>query len=350
MTIAERLPELIQLEALIKSEAAIQNRMSLQASELIRLPFHDQHLPIYECRLGNPRPGLPCLFLVGGVHGLERIGTQVLLSLLTSLCRRLAWDNNLKRTLEKMQIVAIPLLNPVGMAMQRRSNARHVDLMRNAPVESTERTAWLVGGHRISPRLPWYRGPAGRPMEAEAQLLVDQVLKQTRQSPFTIALDCHSGFGLRDRIWFPYAKSTLQPVSRLGNLYRIRDMFFQAYPHQNYVFEPQTKHYTCHGDLWDYLYDEAENQGSPLLPLTLEMGSWLWVRKNPLQLWHPLGLFHPMKKHRVQRTLRKHLVLLDFLINATEAYTNWFSHTEDEADWHQAMLLWYSSNRQDNCS
>ncbi|GAB6263965.1 M14 family metallopeptidase [Photobacterium sp. R1] len=343
MDMTERLPELKQLESLIHNHQG-NSLYHMQASELLRIPFENTTFPVYECRFGNPDPNLPCLFLVGGVHGLERIGTQVLLSFLSSLCERLNWDVSLHRTLEAMQIVAIPLLNPVGMAMQWRSNAQHVDLMRNAPVDSQEKTAWLVGGHRISQRLPWYRGEADAPMEPEAQLLVDRVLKQCIHSPLTIALDCHSGFGVKDRIWFPYAKSKRQPVPHLGSIYHLRKMFFQAYPHQNYVFEPQTKHYTCHGDLWDYLYDEITAQGQTLLPLTLEMGSWLWVRKNPLQLWHPLGLFHPLKKHRVERTLRKHLVLFDFLINATEAYTNWFRHQPQGDDWQAAHSLWYKDS------
>ncbi|WP_249199431.1 M14 family zinc carboxypeptidase [Photobacterium sp. GJ3] len=347
MNIAERLPELAQLETLIQTHAG-HRPDEMRAEKLLDIHYQSQNFPIYECRLGNPAPGLPCLFLVGGVHGLERIGTQVLLSLLSSLCARQKWDISLQRSLQQMQIIAIPLLNPVGMAMQWRSNAQHVDLMRNAPVDSVEKTAWLVGGHRFSRKIPWYRGKANAPMEAEAQLLVDRVITQSKHSRFMIALDCHSGFGVKDRIWFPYAKSKQTPVSHLGSIFQLRNMFFQAYPHQNYVFEPQTKHYTCHGDLWDYLYDQITAHGRTLLPLTLEMGSWLWVRKNPLQLWHPLGLFHPLKKHRVERTLRKHLVLLDFLINATEAYTNWFSHDPQGEHWQQAHSLWYRDNFQES--
>jgi len=61
----------------------------------------------------------------------------------------------------------MPLLNPAGMQRATRANARGVDLMRNAPVDSRERVTFLLGGQRVSPWLPWYRGAAGAPMEKE---------------------------------------------------------------------------------------------------------------------------------------------------------------------------------------
>ena len=36
-------------------------------------------LPIHVLTLGNPDPSLPAIGYFGGVHGLERIGTRVLL-------------------------------------------------------------------------------------------------------------------------------------------------------------------------------------------------------------------------------------------------------------------------------
>jgi len=47
------------------------------------------------------------------------------------------------------------------------------------------------------------------------------------------------------------------------------------------------------------------------LPLTLEMGSWLWVKKNPR-----LG-------QRLHRILRSHLLWLDFLARAACGWENW---------------------------
>ena len=49
------------------------------------------------------------------------------------------------------------------------------------------------------------------------------------------------------------------------------------------------------------------------LPWTLEMGSWAWVRKNPLQVFQALGFFNPIKPHRYARTMRRHARLVEFL-------------------------------------
>ncbi|MCG7588704.1 zinc carboxypeptidase, partial [Photobacterium sp. OFAV2-7] len=143
---------------------------------------------------------------------------------------------------------------------------------------------------------------------------------------------------------FPFAKSKSQSIGKIGDIYHLKELFFNAYPHQNYLFEPQTKHYTCHGDLWDFMYERSEDNGTHLLPLTLEMGSWRWVRKNPLQLGDRLGLFHPMKPHRIQRVLRTHLTLLEFLMNAAYSYQSWYNSDLTPAFASKARALWYSDS------
>jgi hypothetical protein len=42
-------------------------------------------------------------------------------------------------------------------------------------------------------------------MEKEAQALCRVVDQHLFNSPLSIALDLHSGFGIQDRLWFPYA-------------------------------------------------------------------------------------------------------------------------------------------------
>jgi hypothetical protein len=61
----------------------------------------------------------------------------------------------------------------------------------------------------------------------------------------------------------------------------------------------------------------------PFLPLTLELGSWAWVRKNPRQLTAARGWFDPIVPHRVRRTLRRHLPLFDLLQRASAAPHAW---------------------------
>lgn len=328
------LPELIRLEALIETLPA-----RVKATELARFQSGAHSYPSYLIELAAFDAHKPTLLLTGGVHGLERIGSAVLIAFLESLLQRLEWDHGLQHQLSQLNVLLLPMVNPVGMANHRRSNGNGVDLMRNAPVNCEDKAAFLVGGQQYSPRLPWYRGNPEQP-EAESLVLFELVRQKLFQSPFSLVLDCHSGFGQVDRLWFPYAKNR-KPVPHLAELYRLRQLLFDCYPHQAYEFEPQSLHYLCHGDLWDYLYDESLQHDKLFLPLTLEMGSWNWVRKNPFQLLSSLGLFHPVKPHRVKRVLRTHLTLFHFLIAATASHKTWRQNMHPRMLRQEAMELWY---------
>jgi hypothetical protein len=80
----------------------------------------------------------------------------------------------------------------------------------------------LGGGHRISPLLPWYRGKAGEPMQPEAQALCDFIIREVFPAPLSVVLDCHSGFGYRNQIWFPYARSRIQPIKHIKEVYYLQ--------------------------------------------------------------------------------------------------------------------------------
>lgn len=301
--------------------------------------------PIHAVALGSAAPDAPVLLVVGGVHGLERIGTEVAIAYLQTLVAQLEWDEVLHHALGHCRILIVPLVNPVGMASHRRSNGRGVDLMRNAPVHPAGGGTPLVGGHRISPRLPWYMGQEGAPMEAEAAALAGYVERETFGSRFAIVLDLHSGFGLIDRVWFPYAR-TRTPLPDLPTIYALKRLLDENLPNHVYRIEPTARVYTIQGDLWDHLYDRRRAVGAAqtrgpdgrsygaggpgvLLPLTLEMGSWTWVRKNPLQLATPLGRFNPVKPHRRRRTLRRHLPLLEFLFRAARSSHLWAAFDDE---------------------
>lgn len=210
------------------------------------------------------------------------------------------------------------------------------------PLDALERVPFLIGGQRISAGLPWFRGPLYGPMEAESQAVCDVVAEELLGREFSIALDCHSGFGVYDRIWFPYAHTAL-PIRNLPEIHALKEIFDQTYNHHNYVFEPQSRQYLAHGDLWDYLYLRASSQSSRIfLPLTLEMGSWLWVKKNPRQFFSRQGIFNPLISHRQQRVLRRHLSWLDFLPRAACSHGNWRPREDAlERQRERALALWY---------
>jgi len=339
------LPELEALERLIEGAPAdLAVRRVCEVS--VTNGGGEQKLPVYALALGNPDPKVPAVGFFGGVHGLERIGTQVLLSFLDSLLARLAWDPMLHRQLESMRLVFMPLINPGGMRAGTRCNPRGVDLMRNGPVEVQSRAPFLVGGQRISSRLPWFRGPADSAMEAESEALCQVVEEELLGREFAVALDCHSGFGLRDRIWFPYAHTPV-PIRHLPEIHALKHLFDASYPHHDYIFEPQSRHYLAHGDLWDHLYQRALGAGSGVfLPLTLEMGSWRWVKKRPSQLFTRLGMFNPLPAHRQQRVLRSHLVWLEFLSRVGCAWQTWLPDGAERSRHQEAALSdWYPHAR-----
>jgi hypothetical protein len=295
--------------------------------------------PLLAMSFGNPNPQAPTLALFGGVHGLERIGAQVVLALMRSFSELILWDELLKHSLEKIRLVFFPLINPIGMMEVQRSNPNGVDLMRNSPTEASEST-WLVGGQRYSPLLPWFRG---HELEPEAKAMIELCRSQIFSAEAAIAVDFHSGFGLQDQVWFPYAKTT-EPFPHLAEAYALTESFDRTYPNHFYRIEPQSKNYTTHGDVWDYVYDEyrRQNRGT-FLPLTLEMGSWMWVRKNPLQIFSSLGPFNPMKPHRVKRILRRHMTLYDFLLRSTVSHQKWSKLSSEQHNKYseRAYQKWY---------
>ncbi|MGE5469546.1 MAG: M14 family zinc carboxypeptidase [Bacteroidota bacterium] len=329
--------ELLELEAIIRDGGShLETRLACEVTT------GGQRFPVQVIALGNPDPAVPAVGFFGGFHGLERIGTAVVLDYLRSLVQRLHWDSVLHRQLESVRLVFMPIVNPGGMWRGTRANPQGVDLMRNAPLESREGVPFLFGGQRISNRLPWYRGDLAAPMEIENQAVCAVVEREFFGRSFALALDCHSGFGINDRIWFPYAHTAL-PIAHLPEMHALKQIYDQAHPHHRYLFEPQSRQYLAHGDLWDYLYQRAAAQpGRIFLPLTLEMGSWLWVKKNPRQLFSRHGIFNPLIGHRQQRVLRRHVSWLDFLTRAACGCRHWLPGEEvREEHRQQALQHWY---------
>ncbi len=332
------LPELDQLEALIERGGDL-----LRVQTLTEVEHPAGPLPVYAIELGSRNPDKPALGFIGGVHGVERIGSQVLLAFLASIVERLRWDDSIHALLEQCSFFLIPIVNPAGMWHNRRANLNGVDLMRNAPIRARDKTPFLLGGHTLSRYLPWYCGTGE--MEPELSALYHYLEQQGMNRPLTVTLDCHSGFGFQDRVWFPYAGS-FEPFADIGLVFRLYRMFRDAfYNHKIYRFEPQSHSYTTHGDLWDLLYQENERRypKSKWLPLTLELGSWLWVKKNPRQLFNYVSLFNPVLPHRHRRILRRHYPLLEFLLLATASSHNWLPQhlAQVRQDQTAGELFWY---------
>lgn len=328
---------------------------SLEVEAYVRSNVHGLEFPLVSFHFGNKDPSSPVLIFVGGVHGLEKIGSQIILSFLRSWIRLLRWDQTLVKTLQDCRIIFYPIANPLGMYLNRRSNASGVDLMRNAPVDADDKVYPLVGGHRLSPRLPWYRGTGESNtedgMETEARVLVSFIRKHCFAAKQSLVLDVHSGFGWIDRVWFPFASSK-KPFPKAAHVLALKQLLDRSYPHHVYKIEPQNHSYMTHGDLWDFLYFEHQAQtrqepdgvGSIFLPLCLEMGSWPWIKKNPRQLFSSSGFFNPILPHRIKRAERRHFLLFNFLVKAIASGEAWALHDPKKLQFlsEQAKYLWYS--------
>ena len=331
-------PELEQLQRVIEK---LGDRAHIEIIE--RIAFKGHEFPIHCITLGSNRPDVPVLAFFGGVHGLEKIGSQVILSYLETISHLLDWDQEFLARLEKSRLIFIPIVNPVGVYMGTRCNGNGVDLMRNAPIEG-EGVTRIFSGQCISPHLPWYRGDPLN-MEKEALAVCRVVEQQLFNAPLSIAFDLHSGFGLNDRLWFPYASSKT-PFAFLAEIYALKVQLDRCYQHHIYKIEPTSQEYMINGDLWDYLFDEFKlqnNEERVFLPLTLEMGSWLWLRKSPLHLFSRHGLFHPLLPHRQQRIFRRHFALFDFLHRSLLYPEKWTPLTLEKKQtfYQKALELWY---------
>lgn len=329
-----------ELEKLLQLIERLGHQAEVEIVETVR--HQEMTFPIHSIVLGSQAVDAPVMAFFGGVHGLEKIGSEVILSYLHTLVELLAWDEEFKERLSKVRMVFMPIVNPVGVYRGTRSNGNGVDLMRNAPIEGHGNTK-IYSGHRLSSKLPWYRGDA-QYMEVESRALCNVVKRHLFAAPLSIAVDLHSGFGIHDRLWFPYA-SRRTPYPDIAHVHALKTLFGRCYPNHFYKIEPMSQEYVINGDLWDYLYSVFRDQatGRLFLPLTLEMGSWLWLRKSPLHLFQRHGLFHPLLPHRQQRILRRHLTLFDFLLRALLYPCHWVDLDEASRHHHQQLALahWY---------
>lgn len=305
-----------------------------------QVTYKKQIFPLWKITAGSKDPDASTLVLVGGVHGLERIGTLLCITLLEKYFELSQWDPVIQNQFKQLRIVFLPLINPVGVLEHTRCNGNNIDLMRNSPIVAVDKVPFLIGGHRLSSWLPWYQGLASAPMEKESDFLIQSILFEMARSKMLISLDIHSGFGAKDRLWFPWA-FTKKPFPRLDLMQVLTDYFEKIYPDHIYKIEPQSKVYCTHGDLWDHLLHDRIKSSS-FLPLTLELGSWLWVKKNPVQVLNMKGLFNPIKQHRMKRIFRRHQLLVDFLTRfLIFMRTDDFKNIDFEMQYKKGLKTWY---------
>ena len=318
----------------------------LNLSEQLKLSFnlnifHHQdgkhEYPLYSL-ISNQQKYENIIYIIGGIHGKESIGVEIILNFLKEI-------SNHKSLLNQNKIIIIPWINPIGIHRKTRSNHNSIDLMRNAQIKIDNRFGGsklpLGSGHHLSPKIPWYAGKNNL-LEIEPELKALENLIYSFWNDQTnnlnksvtnrnIILDLHSGYGSVDSIWYPWAYQK-QNFPFMDQIIK-----FKLMVQENYQWQSQSEAYLIAGDFWDYMtlkfldftrsqksHSQKSHSQKPhcrelensfFIPLTLEMGSWSWIKQNPLQIFRSLGLFYPYEKNENKNVMEKHLPLLNFLLN-----------------------------------
>ncbi|MCX7632504.1 MAG: M14 family zinc carboxypeptidase [Turneriella sp.] len=268
--------------------------------------------PIYLLEIGKKKAfGRDTVTLVSGVHGLETIAIRIHLDILRSM---LDPHNPLFSPAlfsGKLAIYSIPILNPAGVALQTRANARGVDLNRNSGIEA-EKAVPFFGGQSLSPKLPYFRG---KTLQRETRALYRFLREQLWPiSGIHTVLDLHSGYGRQSYLWWPYSFSNRR-VPNAAVFGQIGADLAEKYP--SYRIGPMASSYQTHGDLWDRAlldFEKAKAESrvakeNLFLPLTLEIGTWEEIRKNPLRLVKKQKIFNPPQQNR-KMYIREHRQIL----------------------------------------
>ena len=106
---ADAFPEYDQLLALLDAASHV-----LDCRVVCEAAVQGHRFGVHVASLGSRDPLAPAIGIFGGIHGLERIGTQLVLDYLRSVLGRLAWDELLHRELQAVRLVFMPIVNPGG--------------------------------------------------------------------------------------------------------------------------------------------------------------------------------------------------------------------------------------------
>jgi len=300
-------PEILQLKRLANKFGDI-----LIMEELGEIEHKGYKSSINAFFIGHkPKPELPTIAFFSCFHGVEWIGSRVLVNFIEHLIREITWDDGIRTLTEKVNICGIPIVNPIGRIESYRSNGNGVDLMRNAPVMA-ENVLPFLGGQRISRHIPWYMG---RGLEKENEIILKFLDDYVFPSNFKFTVDIHSSFLRGSRIWIPYASGKKLPQKEAAVFRQVRKTFNGLYKYNPYKYEKQEHIYKTHGDFWDYNFDR-HNEGNKgkYLPLTLEISSWNWSIRNIFRRWSMESLFNPFDRKESNAEYLKHILVFDFLI------------------------------------
>ena len=307
-------PELLQLKRLAKNYSDI-----LIMEELGEIEHMGYRSPVNAFYISHkPNPELPTVAFFSCFHGVEWIGSRVLVNFIEHLIREITWDEDIKALTEKVNICGIPVVNPIGRLEHNRSNGNGIDLMRNAPVRS-DKALLLLGGQKFSRHIPWYMGEG---LEKENVIVSKFLDDNVFPSDFKITIDIHSAFLRGSRIWIPYASGKKLPEKETKLFRQVRKTLNSVYKYNPYKYQKQENIYKTHGDFWDHSFDRhGSSAKGTFLPITLEISSREWSVRNFLRKWSLEALFSPSNRKQENSEYIKHIMVFDFIIRFAKNYS-----------------------------
>lgn len=191
--------------------ALVQDLVATLGGEILVYGESVEGRPLRALRIPGARPGLPRALCAANIHGVEVIGSHVVLALLRRLA---AGDPEVAWIRERAELLLIPSINPdahdrtfardgVGRLPELRANARGVDLNRNFPLPPGARPGRLPGAGSTRPGDATYRGEA--PLSEPETRALAALLTELRPR---VSVNLHSFMGtlipasVRDRPCF----------------------------------------------------------------------------------------------------------------------------------------------------
>lgn len=292
---------------------------SRKTKEGFRFPIHMVQIGKDSAIRKNP------VGLIAGVHGLETIGIQVLLDFMEYIVNPKSSGYIPEIKSGKVGILCLPIANPGGVALKRRANPGGVDLMRNSGIDAEHPTPFF-GGHKLTRRLPYFRGKGLQPESRSLLRLMAEYFYPITKTVLPV-LDVHSGFGAIDRVWWPYAKTDTFCEDQSA-YEKVADYLKNQCGHGNLEYGSQSDSYQANGDLWDLVYDQFKGvqrakDSSLLLPFTLEIGTWSSIKEEPSRIFKKKGIFNPTKANRQETITRYRGFLRDYVMLSSTKPKNW---------------------------
>jgi hypothetical protein len=106
----KKLPEMVTLRRLAR---ALDGKARVRVEATVER--NGRPFPLISIVMGSEDPEAPSFGVFGGVHGLERIGSDVVISWIQTLTETMDWDEFVQERLKKSRLVFMPIVNPVGI-------------------------------------------------------------------------------------------------------------------------------------------------------------------------------------------------------------------------------------------